>query len=202
VAADTARPAAQPVYVAAVPLHASHDHAACHSSSSRWAPPLCLCLCLCPCPWACDVVIAPADDDEEFWAAWHARHPQPPAPAAASVTTEAASLGRDAGKAAASWIFHGNTPEDAYRAVLRGIDDGDPAILDTHPAPSLSAGDGYSEADLARDLGLDSEDRLPPEAVPAYLDAAAGTFWDETERLAREHLAGTGLAVTGTEPGR
>jgi hypothetical protein len=27
VAADTARPAAQPVYVAAVPLHASHDHA-------------------------------------------------------------------------------------------------------------------------------------------------------------------------------
>lgn len=26
-AADTARPAAQPVYVAAVPLHASHDHA-------------------------------------------------------------------------------------------------------------------------------------------------------------------------------
>ena len=150
-----------------------------------------------------DVFIASADDDEEFWAAWHARHPQPPVPAA-SITAEAASLGHDAGKAAASWMFDGNTPEDAYRAVLRGIDDGDPAILDAHPAPGLSADRGYSEADLARDLGLDGEDQLPPDAVTAYLDAAAGTFWDETERIAREHLAGTaaGLAATGTEPGR
>jgi hypothetical protein len=149
-----------------------------------------------------DVFIAPADDDEEFWSAWHARHPQPPAPAAASITAEAASLGRDAGKAAASWMFDGNTPEDAYRAVLRGIDDGDPAILDAHPVPGLSAGGGYSEADLARDLGLDSEDQLPPGAATAYLAAADQTFWDETERLAREHLAGTGLTVTGMEPGR
>ena len=149
-----------------------------------------------------DVFIAPADDDEEFWSAWHARHPQPPAPAAASITAEAASLGRDAGKAAASWMFDGNTPEDAYRAVLRGIDDGDPAILDAHPVPGLSAGGGYREADLARDLGLDGGDQLPPGAATAYLAAADQTFWDETERLAREHLAGTRLAVTGTEPGR
>src|SRR6266566_2312128 len=67
-----------------------------------------------------DVFLAPADDDEEFRAAWHARHPQPPAPAAASITAEAVSLGRDAGKAAASWMSGGHTPEDAYRAVLRG----------------------------------------------------------------------------------
>ena len=121
--------------------------------------------------------------------------------AAASITAEAVSLGRDAGKAAASWMFDGNTPEDAYRAVLRGIDDGDPAILDAHPAPGLSADGGYSGADLARDLGLDGEDQLPPGAVTAYLAAADQTFWDETERIAREHLAGTGHAVTGTEPG-
>jgi len=148
-----------------------------------------------------DVFLAPAGDDEEFWSAWHARHAQPPVPAA-SITAEAVSLGRDAGRAAACWMFDGNTPEDAYRAVLRGIDDGDPAILDAHPAPGLSADGGYSQADLADDLGLDSEDQLPPGAVPAYLDAADQTFWDETERIAREHLAGTGLAGTGTEPGR
>ena len=148
-----------------------------------------------------DVFIAPASDDEEFWSAWHARHPKPPAPAA-SITAEAASLGRDAGKTAASWMFDGNTPEDAYRAVLRGIDDGDPAILDAHPAPGLSACGGYSHADLADDLGLDGEDQLPPGAVTAYLDAADQTFWNQTERLAREHLSGTGLAVNGTEPGR
>ena len=112
------------------------------------------------------------------------------------------SLGRDAGKAAASWMFDGNTPEDAYRAVLRGTGDGDPAIPGAHPVPGLSVGGGYSQADLARDLGLDGEDQLPPDAVTAYLAAADQAFWDETERLAREHLAGTGLAVTGTEPGR
>ena len=114
---------------------------------------------------------------------------QPPARTAASIASDAEDLGRDAGKAAASWVFDGNTPEDTYRNVLRGIEDGDPAILGAHPAPGLSADGGYTEADLARDLGLDDEDQLFPDAVTAYLDAAAETFWHETERLAREHLA-------------
>ena len=159
------------------------------------------------CPPGCgtDVFLAPADDDQEFWSVWHARHPQPEAPAA-SITAEAGNLGRDAGKAAASWMFDGNTPEDTYRAVLRGIEDGDPVILDAHPAPGLSASGGYAEADLARDLGLE-DDQPPSDAVTAYLDAADETFWHETERIAREHLAasattGAGLAENGTEPGR
>ena len=80
-----------------------------------------------------DVFIAPADGDEEFWSAWHARHPQPAAPAA-SIASDAENLGRDAGRAAASWMFDGNTPEDTYRAVLRGIEEGDPAILGRIPA--------------------------------------------------------------------
>lgn len=75
----------------------------------------------CPPGLGGDVFIAPAGDDEEFWSAWHARHPQPPAPADASITAEAASLGRDAGKAAASWMFDGNTPENAYRAAGTGL---------------------------------------------------------------------------------
>ena len=82
-----------------------------------------------------DVFIAPADGDEEFWSAWHARHPQP-APPAASIASDAENFGRDAGRAAASWMFDGNTPEDTYRAVLRGIEEGDPAILDAYPPPA------------------------------------------------------------------
>jgi hypothetical protein len=143
----------------------------------------------CPPGRGADVFLAPADDDQEFWSAWHARHPQPSEPTAC-ITAEAGNLGREAGLAAASWVFDGNTPEDTYRAVLRGIDDGDPAILDAHPAPSLSADGGYTEADLARDLGLD-DDQLPPDAVTAFLDAATGSFWHETERIARVHLVGT-----------
>jgi Domain of unknown function (DUF4314) len=131
-------------------------------------------------------------------------NPQPGAPAA-SITAEAGNLGRDAGKAAASWMFDGSTPDDTYRAVLRGIDDGDPAILGAHPAPGLSASGGYAEADLARDLGLD-DDQLPPDAVTAYLHAAEETFWHETERIAREHLAASTTegrpCGNGTEPGR
>lgn len=158
----------------------------------------------CPAGRGGDVFIAPAADDEEFWAAWHARHPQPET-SAAGVAAEAASLGRDAGRAAASWVFDANTSEATCRAVLRGIDDGDPAILDAYPAPGLSASGGYTEASLARDLGLD-DDQLPPAAATAYLDAAAETFWHQTERIAREHLSGTaagaGLADTGAQPGR
>jgi len=100
----------------------------------------------------------------------------------------AEDLGRDAGKAAASWMFDGNTPEDTYRAVLRGIEDGAPAVLDAYPSPGLSADGGYTEADVARDLGLDGEDQLIPDAATAYLDAADESFWHQTERLARQHL--------------
>jgi len=148
-----------------------------------------------------DVFIAPADGDEEFWSAWHARHPQPAAPAA-SIADDAENLGRDAGRAAASWMFDGNTPEDTYRAVLRGIEEGDPAILDAYPPPGLSADGGYAEAGLARDLSLDDEDQLPPDAVTAYPDAAARTFWHETERLAREHLAGNTTDARSAETGK
>src|SRR5260370_10644515 len=122
------------------------------------------------------VLRAPADRDEEFWSAWHARHPQPAAPAA-SIASDAEDLGRDAGRAAASWMFDGNTPEDTYRAVLRGIEEGDPAILGAYPPPCLSADGGYAEAGLACDLSEDDEDQLPPDAVPAYLAAASGSFW-------------------------
>lgn len=54
-------------------------------------------------------------------------HSQHEAPAARDITAAAGKLGRDAGKAAASWTFDGSTPEGTYRRVLRGIEDGDPA---------------------------------------------------------------------------
>jgi hypothetical protein len=46
------------------------------------------------------------------------------------IVAKAEELGRDVGKAAASRVFDGNTPEEAYQRVLRGIGDGDPAVLD------------------------------------------------------------------------
>jgi len=103
------------------------------------------------------------------------------------IVAKAEELGRDAGKAAASQVFDGSTPDEAYQRVLRGIDDGDPAVLDAVEPPAIGPGAGYTEDDLARDLGIDPRDRALPRAVSAYADAFTGSFWQETERAAREH---------------
>lgn len=55
------------------------------------------------------------------------------------IVAKAEELGRTAGKAAAAWVFDGNTPEQAYRRVLRGIEEGDPAVLDAIEPPATSA---------------------------------------------------------------
>ena len=47
--------------------------------------------------------------------------------------------GRDAGKTAAAWVFDGNTPGEAYQRVRRGIDEGDPAVLDAIEPPATTA---------------------------------------------------------------
>jgi hypothetical protein len=43
---------------------------------------------------------------------------------------EAAVRGTKAGKAAASWVFDGNTTDETYRRTLQGIEDGDPEVMD------------------------------------------------------------------------
>ena len=149
-----------------------------------------------------DVFIAPAGDDEEFWSAWHARHPQPPVPpppaSPPKPRASAATRGRrrPPGCSTATPPRTPTAPCCAASTTATRL-----SSTPTRP-PACPPAAGTAEADLARDLGLDSEDQLLPGAATAYLDAADQTFWDETERIAREHLAGTGLAETGTEPGR
>lgn len=50
----------------------------------------------------------------------------------------ARTLGAEHGANAASWVIDGRTPAATARRILLGIDDGDPAVLDTLPAPDLS----------------------------------------------------------------
>jgi hypothetical protein len=111
----------------------------------------------------------------------------------------AASIGRQHGINAASWVFDGNTTEETYRTVLRGIEDDDPAVYDMFREPNLSgefAGD-YSIRDLQSDLdieidwtrdGTQEASEQLDECANAYADAASETFWHEIERLAREHV--------------
>ena len=53
---------------------------------------------------------------------------------------KAEELGCAAGKAAATWVFDGNTPGEEYWRVLRGIADGDPAVLDAIEPPATTPG--------------------------------------------------------------
>ena len=103
------------------------------------------------------------------------------------LVAKAEELGRDAGKAAAGWVFDGNTPEEEYQRVLRGIEEGDPAVLDAAEPPAIGPAAGYDPGDLARDLGIEPADRALPRAVSAYAGAFTGAFWQETERAARDH---------------
>jgi hypothetical protein len=105
------------------------------------------------------------------------------------LVAKARELGREAGKTAAGWVLDGNTPEEARQRVLRGIDEGDPAVLDATGPPAIGSAVGYDLGDLARDLGIEPENRALPRAVSAYADAFSSAFWQETERAARGHLS-------------
>ena len=103
------------------------------------------------------------------------------------LVAKAEELGRAAGKTAAGWVFDGNTPDEEYQRVLRGIEEGDPAVLDATEPPAIGPAAGYDSGDLARDLGIEPADRGLPRAVSAYADAFTDAFWQETERAARDH---------------
>ena len=107
------------------------------------------------------------------------------------VLARATELGADAGRAAASWVFDGNTSDATYREVLRGLEDIDPMILDQFNVPNLSGeyADDPTPASLAEDLDLDPEadEDLLEEACQVWEDLASAAFWEEVERVARLH---------------
>jgi hypothetical protein len=86
----------------------------------------------------------------------------------------AAELGREAGLAAASWAFDGNTTDETYRRLpnLSGefADDPTPQTL----ADELKVGDLYRVGAIDMD-----------EECTAWETAASDAFWQEVERVAR-----------------
>ena len=113
---------------------------------------------------------------------------------------EAKELGRQAGLAAASWVFDGNTDAATYVAFLRGLGDGDAQVLDQYAPPRGWLSGEYSDdptpGELAYDLGIRcegdddfSEDRdglLLDMCLNAYEEAADDAYWTTLERVALE----------------
>lgn len=98
----------------------------------------------------------------------------------------ARKLGTEHGHAKGTWYFDGNTPTEAYQRVLTGINDGDPAVLNTFPTDGLSGewADGFSSRDLERELGVEGGEGLD-ELADAYTEAFDIAVQDEIVRAAR-----------------
>lgn len=121
----------------------------------------------------------------------------------------AARAGADAGKAAASWY---EVTDENAGAILRGLADADPAVLDTLPSADLSGqwADEPTGPDVVRDVlddaGIEHSapgDNHAPgtcercdwydglsDILDAYQDAYSEAASAEVERRARYHYSG------------
>ena len=111
-----------------------------------------------------------------------------------SAILDAHNMGEEAGRNAADWCYDGNTDDNWFVLVLKGLDDGDPAVYDRFRVPNLSgeyAGDP-TPATLADSLDLDydsDDDRtILDDACEHYLTAASDAFFIELERTCHAHL--------------
>lgn len=114
---------------------------------------------------------------------------------------KAQELGREAGLAAASWVFDGNSSEKDYVRVYQGLEDGDPEVLDALPSPNLSGewADDPTPKSLFEEItgadahaesswNYDAYQATLEEICAAWEQAAADAVQEEVGRLAREHL--------------
>lgn len=89
------------------------------------------------------------------------------------------ALGQDDGESAAGWLIDGRTtrPECTLQRLVRGIDDGDPEVLDALPLADLSGewADGLTPALLGWEVGLDP-DTLDGDDLSALCDAYESGF--------------------------
>lgn len=107
-----------------------------------------------------------------------------------AVFRTARDIGTEHGKAAAGWVFDGNTGTDTYRRILAGIEDGDPEVMDEIPDSDLSGewADGYTLDLLAGDVGMDPDDDLD-SVIWEYEAAFRDGVCEELSRVATYHLA-------------
>ena len=110
-----------------------------------------------------------------------------------SYRARAAELGEAAGKAAASWVFDGNTSPETYRAFLAGYEEGDPMVMDAYqPASGWLSGE-FAESPtpdtLASDLDLDPDNighdvDILDDACEVFEEVADDAYWAELVRVA------------------
>lgn len=104
-------------------------------------------------------------------------------------------IGKRCGKAAAGWVFDGNTDRDTYQVVLNGIEDGDPVVLDAYAGYYGMFNEDYGADDLFNDVQAATGDPGPNEdwedaVITAWELGSSDGFWHEVERVTRYQLEG------------
>jgi hypothetical protein len=102
-----------------------------------------------------------------------------------AVLAAAASQGARTGKGAASWVLDGNSTRETAEAILRMLEDGDPAIDSLVSEPNFLSGEwaGESVPELLGDL-IEAFPDSQDEIMDQYEEAAREAFWHEVERKA------------------
>lgn len=95
--------------------------------------------------------------------------------------------GKQHGQAAGSWVIDGNTSEQTARAILAGIRDGDPEVLDSLPSAPLSGewADGLLPRDVLGWYGMDEDDPAADDVLTTFETAYADGMIEEVTRAAR-----------------
>jgi hypothetical protein len=105
----------------------------------------------------------------------------------------AAELGRQHGQSKASWAIDGNTTTETMQRIMRGLEEGDPAILDMCPAPlSGEWADEPTPATVLDTIGIGEEGDTAEDAdvaLAAYEDAFTTAYWEEVQRTIAYQLA-------------
>ena len=107
--------------------------------------------------------------------------------------------GKSAGIGAAGWALDfgrmtQRQERETAERVLRGIEEGDPAVLDSFRVPNLSGefADDPTPRSLAEDYGLSDDDPraewLVDEICTAWEDAASESFWQKLAEDCRDSL--------------
>ena len=90
--------------------------------------------------------------------------------------------GKAAGEAAGSWVIDGNTTDETARYLLKGIADGDPAVLDMMPYPLSGEWAGESMPELEDLYGIALED---DDDMQLFEEGFGVGYWDTVETAAR-----------------
>jgi hypothetical protein len=99
------------------------------------------------------------------------------------------------GKAAASWVFDGNTTKPTFLQALKWISDGDPQMETLEPR---SLRGDYTDEQLLADAGWVPHDGtdLRDDLIAQYDQDTVAAFWHEVEKIARDQTEPV------TEPGK